>query len=102
MLFISTDGHRTVYHRTEGALSPSDPLLPLLKHQHTVPVEVSRVEVSVGRHRHALQHQQVSKPRLRDKAIWKYTYKQWTRSECLWTKEAFPNDLPAIFSLPHS
>ena len=66
MLFITTDGHQYVYHRT---LSPSDPLLPLLKHQHTVPVEVSRVEVSVGRHRHALQHQQVSKPLLRDKAM---------------------------------
>ena len=66
MLFITTNGHQYVYHTT---LPPSDPLLPLLKHQHTVPVEVSRVEVSVGRHRHALQHQKVSKPLLRDKAI---------------------------------
>ena len=74
MLFVIPDGHQTVYHRTNKLLSTSDPLLPLLKHQHTVPVEVSKVEVSVGRHRHALQHQQVSKPLLRDKAIWKYTY----------------------------
>ena len=64
------------YHRTVAPLSPSDPLLPLLKHQHTVPVEVSSVEVSVGRHRHTLHHQQVSKPLLNEASLAKYNYSQ--------------------------
>ena len=67
MFFITTDGHQTGYHRTDAPLSPSNPLLPLLEHEHTVPVQVSRVEVSVGGHRHTLQHQQVSKPLLKNK-----------------------------------